>query len=390
MAGGGRVAVIGCGTMGTFAAWELAQSGAEVTVFERFGLGHEFGAYSGETRIYRRKYIEGPEYDELLAYSEDVWLKLDGESGGPLFTRTGVMSIGSETGHVISSLVSSQAALGFSPELQSADELESRMAGIAIESDYVGIEDASGGLLRPEAILALMWQKLAAAGVSVREWTPVSSLRTADDHVAVVLPDGSEETFEKVIVTVGAWSNDLLGGVIPRIDVQRLAVHWYPVRPGYDMSTIPVAVIDRGFDFCVWPSIDGVSIKVGLNLGVDRPKDLASIDKTMPAELVRFVDSLIAENVPGAYPRAIRQAVQLEGWNPDQRFTIGASTSSRRIVIGAGFSAHGFKMAPAVGKALAELAVGESSQFDLSPFSPSRFAVNRTIDEYVNGGFVRE
>lgn len=45
----------------------------------------------------------------------------------------------------------------------------------------------------------------------------------------------------------------------------------------------------------------------------------------------------------------------------------------RNIVVGAGFSGHGFKLAPLVGRVLAQLALDEKSDVNLSPFLISRF-----------------
>ena len=42
------------------------------------------------------------------------------------------------------------------------------------------------------------------------------------------------------------------------------------------------------------------------------------------------------------------------------------------IVIGAGFSGHGFKLSPIVGRILAALACGETPKFDMRPFKIRR------------------
>jgi sarcosine oxidase/L-pipecolate oxidase len=43
-----------------------------------------------------------------------------------------------------------------------------------------------------------------------------------------------------------------------------------------------------------------------------------------------------------------------------------------RIVIGAGFSGHGFKMAPLIGAIMADLATGQKPPVDLTPFRLDR------------------
>jgi sarcosine oxidase len=46
-----EVIVLGGGTMGLAAAWELARRGRRALVLEQFSLVHERGAHSGNTRV---------------------------------------------------------------------------------------------------------------------------------------------------------------------------------------------------------------------------------------------------------------------------------------------------------------------------------------------------
>ena len=59
---------------------------------------------------------------------------------------------------------------------------------------------------------------------------------------------------------------------------------------------------------------------------------------------------------------------------PDHHFIIDTAPSNADVVIGAGFSGHGFKLAPLVGILLADLALGEVSVpgTEMSHFSISR------------------
>ncbi len=57
-------------------------------------------------------------------------------------------------------------------------------------------------------------------------------------------------------------------------------------------------------------------------------------------------------------------------WNPVIDYVPGFEN----LVVGAGFSGHGFKMSPAIGRSLAELATGaEETTFDLHPLRFTRF-----------------
>ena len=58
---------------------------------------------------------------------------------------------------------------------------------------------------------------------------------------------------------------------------------------------------------------------------------------------------------------------------PDADFILDHHPYFENVVIAAGFSGHGFKMAPEVGRTLANMISGEEVEYDMSPFSIRRF-----------------
>jgi len=58
---------------------------------------------------------------------------------------------------------------------------------------------------------------------------------------------------------------------------------------------------------------------------------------------------------------------------PDNNFILDRHPKWKNIIIGAGFSGHGFKLSPVVGKVLAELAAGRTPSYCLDPFLIGRF-----------------
>ncbi|KQK81142.1 peroxisomal sarcosine oxidase-like protein [Amazona aestiva] len=58
---------------------------------------------------------------------------------------------------------------------------------------------------------------------------------------------------------------------------------------------------------------------------------------------------------------------------PDGDFILDRHPKYSNIIIGAGFSGHGFKLAPVVGKLLCELSLGEEPSHSTAPFAISRF-----------------
>ena len=63
---------------------------------------------------------------------------------------------------------------------------------------------------------------------------------------------------------------------------------------------------------------------------------------------------------------------------PDSHFILDKHPSVKNCVIGAGFSGHGFKMAPVTGEILTRLLLNEElHDYDMSKFSIKRFSKNK-------------
>jgi glycine/D-amino acid oxidase-like deaminating enzyme len=68
---------------------------------------------------------------------------------------------------------------------------------------------------------------------------------------------------------------------------------------------------------------------------------------------------------------------------PDALPVISTSTKIPGLVIGTGFSGHGFGLAPGAGEVLADLAMGRTPDIDVTPFRLSRFFDgSRTLPGY--------
>ena len=66
---------------------------------------------------------------------------------------------------------------------------------------------------------------------------------------------------------------------------------------------------------------------------------------------------------------------------PDRQAIIGPVRSEDGLWIAAGFSGHGFMLAPAVGRILADAITGAARDEALTLLDPGRFAENRLLPE---------
>ncbi len=65
----------------------------------------------------------------------------------------------------------------------------------------------------------------------------------------------------------------------------------------------------------------------------------------------------------------------------DENFILDQHPEHDHVIIGAGFSGHGFKFSPAIGRILADLAQKGETDFDISSFSIEREALNHLFSE---------
>ena len=89
-------AVIGCGTIGSMALWQLTEQapGARILGIERFDRVHTKGSYSGESRLFRVALKEGGIYIPLVQQARRMWLAMNERSGRDIFLPVGAVSVG--------------------------------------------------------------------------------------------------------------------------------------------------------------------------------------------------------------------------------------------------------------------------------------------------------
>ena len=141
------VIVIGGGTMGTAAAWELGKRGVSALVLEQFEHVHDRGAHSGETRIIRHAYAEGADYVPLVLRADDLWMELEALAGEVLLHRVGALELSAPGNYHAELARGSAAEHGLPFEWLPMDEVRARYPQFNVGDDWVGGFGQRGGFL---------------------------------------------------------------------------------------------------------------------------------------------------------------------------------------------------------------------------------------------------
>jgi sarcosine oxidase len=317
-----KVAIVGAGVMGCATAWALSESGAEVTVYEQFGLDHDRGSSHGRTRIFRVAY---PEADWVRFAQEAYagWNELDPS----LLGLYGLIELVAEP-----ALTSARALDECGVRYRLLDRDEVRSHGAVLPDGWTALHVGDAGVVFADRARRAF---LESAGVEVETNRRVESTDELDADV--------------VVVTAGSWIRSLVPDVPVKVTRETVA---YFKREGPP----PPSIVDLNGEtggHGMYSLADPVhGLKAGAHhAGAEADPDADGVPD--PA-IVDRIASWVRERFPDVDPDPVEAQSCLYTTTADEHFVLGRRG---RVVVGSACSGHGFKFAPAVGRRLAELAL---------------------------------
>jgi len=358
--------VLGGGTMGSAAAWELAKRGERALVLEQFSHVHALGSHSGLTRIFRHAYAEGPAYIPYMLRADDLWVELEQASGRRFVHRVGGLELGAPVAGGKSHARRAKEAAdahGVAFEWMDADEVRRRFPLFRVPDGWeAGYGDRSGFLHIDEALRAFADQA-RAGGVEIREHEAATGWEATAQGVRVTTAQGAYDA-DRLIVTAGAWASALLADVGAPLEVRRKVLFWLELadeRP-FAPEAMPVWIADgpRG-EIYGFPIFGQQGLKIARHDGGTATTP-ATLDRTVAPGEEADVVGLAQELFPGVTGRVTSSAVCMYTMTPDTDFIVDRHPVHANVTFGAGFSGHGFKFATAVGETLVDLLFDPAAQ----------------------------
>ncbi|HET8522834.1 MAG TPA: N-methyl-L-tryptophan oxidase [Thermomicrobiales bacterium] len=355
--------IIGGGTMGTAAAWELGKRGERALVLEQFGHVHTNGSHSGQTRVIRHPYAEGADYIPLVLRADDLWVELEQITDQVLLHRVGGLELAAPGYHHAERARASAAEHSVPFEWIDADEVQSRWPTFRIPAGWQAGFGPRSGFLAVEPGLRAMAAEARKMNVEIREYEPVLGWGASAEGVWVDTHRG-RSTADRLIITAGAWADKVLAELGLPFTVLRKVLWWLEVEEPerFAPERFPVFVTDSDFgEIYGFPIFGQPGFKIAVHSG-GIPTTTESVNRTADdrekAEVVPAAQAFF----PGVTGRVVNRAVCLYTNTPDGHFIIDRHPEWPNVVIGAGFSGHGFKFAPAIGEHLVNLAYDTAAQ----------------------------
>jgi monomeric sarcosine oxidase len=341
--------------MGSFAAVELAKRGCTVAGFDQFTPPHGRGSHSGATRIYRVAYAEGTGYVPLAQRAGELWDRASEQAGQQLLHRTGMLYMGAPGETLLREVAESASANQLPMERLSAAEVFRRYPAFEIPEHYAGIVDPQAGWIDVDASIAANLSQAQSLGAERFLDQPVKRWHATGSEVQVHLENGSISA-GSLVVTAGAWAGDVLHGLGLPLNVKRKVLAWFdPLVPEiFAADRIPIFSFADKWTYG-FPCVPGMGVKVAEHFGgsylpgADTPVTPAGPEDLDP------IAATAAKYMPKLGSRVVRSTTCLYTMTPDDDFIVDHHPGFKNVVFAAGFSGHGFKFAPVVGEALADL-----------------------------------
>ncbi len=376
------VIVIGVGTMGAAACDCLARRGVKVLGIDRFSPPHDRGSHHGDTRMFRMAYYEHPDYVPLLKRSRELWLDLR------CYSEVGGLYMGPENGELVAGSARAAREHSLKHEVLSHGALLNRFPQFVLPRGYSGLYEPRAGFVTTGAI-ARMIARAETNGAVISRNERVLSWSVSDGAVSVKTESTTSRT-KSLIVTSGAWTSKLVGDLGIKLVVTRQVLGWVRLSQSVQNSRIFEAGGPDTPGFPCWAidNCDG-SLHYGFPL-LHRNKDCFlkmakhvhgrvadpdSLDRVVTPEDEAEFRSVIAGHMPGAEGPTSRTEVCMYTNSPDSHFIVDKHPKHPNVIVACGFSGHGFKFAPVIGEALADLAMHGKSELPIGFLGLGRFGV---------------
>ena len=358
MAEAPHVAVVGAGIVGLSTAHALAELGERCRIYERGVPGH--GQSGGDARIFRHGH-DDPRLAELARASRVVWAEWEEALGLELVSADGVVALGQAA---IERLRILEQVGGVRARPIEEDEVRDRLPLLSGFSGPAAFDEA-GGAIRARAAIESLADKFRDSLFP----DEVMSVGATERGTIEVRTGGDTSEYRSVIVCAGRGTAPLARGVGLSLPLA-LSAHFRATFDVRGERRDRIACLQDGSgDFgetgvYAAPLAGNGRYAVGLSETIDVQEDGSLVDPSALSALSERVRAYVQRALPDLDPEPaeVRHCWVTEVpwnddglavWEQDGLFFVGGHNL--------------FKMAPALGRALARAALGEELESRLRP-----------------------
>ncbi len=370
------VVVIGGGVNGTSIAMHLARMGAgKVVLVEK---GHLAGGATGRSGAMVREHYLHPTLVRMATESREIFQNFgDAVGGDPRFIQGGrILMFPERDEPAVRANVEMNRDLGVNIETLTPVDLAGMVPQASMEEITIGTYEPDAGHADPVATTYAYAERARDYGAEIHTQTPVLGLVTSSGKISgVETVSGTIET-STVVAAVGPWCHKLGATVGESLPVTPIRVQMVHMRRPPPLENLNTNIVDysTGAYFRTYSDYDTV-------IGGEALEDLMEVANPDAFGLNADHDVITRfwERAKLRFPE-FQDAICRGGYGslydmtPDGNPILDRSQTVEGLYWAVGFSGHGFKLSPVVGRMVAELVLrGESSDHPVGQFRSTRF-----------------
>lgn len=375
------VVIVGGGVNGASVAYHLAQRRyGNIVLLEKSGLA---SGSTGKSAGIIRQHYSNPTIIRMAIWSREFFERFEEKIGGhPGFVQNGfLLLVAEQETEALRANVAAQRALGLDVEIVQPDDLHAYVPGIDPEGVALAAYESTSGYADPYGVAVALAERARTLGVHVHLGRRATAVRVHNGRVQGVETDQGAIETPVVVNAAGPWGNALArsAGIALPLQVKRLQE--IVVRPVEPYPKTHPTIIDLHRLVYFKPESGGLIVAGGGITDEPGPIDPDQYGEQADFETVADVTGRLACRIP-----ALSHAAFIRGWagvitvTPDFHPILGEAPEVGGFIHAMSCNGHGFKLAPAVGRLIAELIVdGRASMLDLAPFGPDRFEQGRPL-----------
>ncbi|MGG1228175.1 NAD(P)/FAD-dependent oxidoreductase [Bacillus halotolerans] len=360
--------IVGAGILGASTAYHLAKSGARVTVIDRNEPGQATDAAAGIVCPWLSQRRNQDWYQLAKGgarYYNDLIKQLEEEGE----TDTGYKRVGAISIHTDSVKLDKMEERAYkrrehAPEIGDITRLsasETKKLFPILADGYESVHISGAARVNGRALCRSLLSAAEKHGAVIVKGN--ASLLFENGGVTGVQADKQQFEADNVIVTGGAWANELMKplGIHFQVSFQKAQIMHFEI-PGADTGSWPV-VMPPNDQYIL--SFDDGRIVAGATH--ENEADLKDLRVTAGGQHEVLSKALAA--APGlADSTVIETRVGFRPFTPGFLPVVGAVPNVQGLYAANGLGASGLTMGPFLGSELAKLVLGQPTEIDLSPY----------------------
>jgi glycine/D-amino acid oxidase-like deaminating enzyme len=373
------VVIIGGGVVGASVAFHLVRLGCKrVALLERGELAQ--GATARSSGIVRTHYSVRPNVAlaraSLQMFQDFAGLLDDPEaSAGLVEAGYVILAPPGPASDAVRASIGAQTEMGIAARLLDRAEAHDVHPWLRLDDiDAIGFE-AEAGFADPYLTTMAFASAARRRGVVIRTGTEVTCLLRQGSRVCGVATRHGPISAGIVLSAVNVWSHVAAGWAGITIPMEIRAHHIFSLRAAQPYTANLPVVKDLASPGRIYTRPGSGLITAGSGADGTLTDDPDTFEIAADEDEILDQAAMVAARMPAfAEGQLVRSWSGLYDTTPDWNPVLGPVPGLDGLQVAFGFSGHGFKLSPMVGRLLAQSLLGQAPDQSLHPYRITRFA----------------